>query len=57
MGYFGRLWQPFVQQNVQHAELCATGLLAPSLVANGERGWVSGREKERRMNRDLPRVL
>ena len=34
MGCFGRSWQPFVQQNVQRAEFCATGLLAPSLVAN-----------------------
>jgi hypothetical protein len=32
----------------------------PLLSANeivGERGWVSGREKERHMNRDLPRAL
>ena len=36
MGYFGRLWQPFVQQNVQRAEFCATGLLALPLsrIAN-----------------------
>jgi uncharacterized protein YaeQ len=31
---FGRSWQQNVQQNVQRPEFCATGLLAPSLVAN-----------------------
>jgi len=36
MGYFGRLWQPFVQQNVQRAEFCATGLSPLSRIANSE---------------------
>jgi hypothetical protein len=27
MGCFGRVWQRFVQQNVQQQEFCATGFL------------------------------
>ena len=30
MPCFGRLWQLFVQQNVQRQEFCATGFPAPS---------------------------